>query len=118
LKKSRINNVFTALLEINRQVLEIRELPGLEIWIQFRLGEVRPTVEKNKNNAQRSWKWLGIVNNEMCDFKKSQIQLVSATLVVGSRLNCVTLANYLPDKSKRRMHEWLAQIRLAAGKNS
>jgi hypothetical protein len=42
--------MFTALFEINRQVLEILELPGLEILIKFRLGEVSPAVEENDNN--------------------------------------------------------------------
>ena len=42
MEKARIGNVFTALLEINRQVLEVLELPDLEMLIQFRLREVHP----------------------------------------------------------------------------
>lgn len=53
-EKARLGNVFTALLEINRQVLEVLELPGLEMLTQFRLREVHPAVAENKNNAQRS----------------------------------------------------------------
>ena len=46
--------MFTVLLEINRQVLEILELPRLEMLIQFRLLEVSPAIAENENNAQRS----------------------------------------------------------------
>ena len=45
--------MFTALLEINRQVLEVLELPGLEMLTQFRLLEVSPAVVKNENKEQR-----------------------------------------------------------------
>jgi hypothetical protein len=55
LEKARIGNVFTALKEINRQVLEILELPGLEMLTQFRLREVHPAVAKN--SAERS-EWI------------------------------------------------------------
>jgi hypothetical protein len=54
LEKARLGNVFTALLEINRQVLEILELPGLEMLTQFRLREVHPAVAENRSNAERS----------------------------------------------------------------
>jgi hypothetical protein len=53
LEKARIGNVFTALLEINRQVLEVLELPGLEMLTQFCLREVHPAVAAN-NDAERS----------------------------------------------------------------
>ena len=46
--------MFTALLEINRQVLEVLELPRLEMLTQFRLCEVSPAIAENENNAQRS----------------------------------------------------------------
>lgn len=54
MEKARLGNVFTALLEINRQVLEVLELPGLEMLTQFRLREVHPAVAENKNNADQS----------------------------------------------------------------
>lgn len=54
MEKVRLGNVFTALLGINRQVLEVLELPGLEMLTQFRLREVHPAVTVNKNNAERS----------------------------------------------------------------
>ena len=46
--------MFTALLEINRKVLEVLELPGLAMLTQFRLREVSPAVAENGNNAQQS----------------------------------------------------------------
>ena len=52
-EKARLGNVFTALLEINRQVFEVLELPELEMMTQFRLREVSPAVMKNENNKQR-----------------------------------------------------------------
>tara|TARA_Y100000780_G_C13519675_1_gene353266 strand:+ start:41 stop:499 length:459 start_codon:yes stop_codon:yes gene_type:complete len=39
--------------------------------------------------------------------KSTQIQFTSATLIVGSRVNCGNLAVFLTDKSKRSTHEWL-----------
>ncbi|MDE1044660.1 MAG: hypothetical protein OSA05_05245 [Nitrospinaceae bacterium] len=44
MEKAQLSNVFTALLEINRLVLEVLELPGLEMLTQFRLREVSPAV--------------------------------------------------------------------------
>ncbi len=52
-EKARIGNVFAALLEINRQILEVLELPGLELLTQFRLREVHPAAAA-KNNSERS----------------------------------------------------------------
>ena len=60
LEKARIGNVFTALLEINRQVLEILELPGLEMLTQFRLREAHPAVAEN-NNAEQSGRISGFI---------------------------------------------------------
>ena len=37
IEKSRLGNVFTALLEINRQVMEVLELTGLKMLAQFSL---------------------------------------------------------------------------------
>jgi hypothetical protein len=54
LEKTRLGNLFTVLLEINRQVLEILELPELGMLTQFRLREVSPAVAENENNTQRS----------------------------------------------------------------
>jgi hypothetical protein len=54
MEKARLGNVFTTLLEINRQVLAVLELPGLEMLTQFRLREVHPAVAENKNNADES----------------------------------------------------------------
>jgi hypothetical protein len=54
LEKARIGNVFTALQEINQQILGVLELPGLEMLTQFRLREVHPAIAENKNNAERS----------------------------------------------------------------
>jgi hypothetical protein len=53
MEKAPLSNVFTALLEINRQALEVPDLPGLEILTKFRLSEVRPAVAENKNNVER-----------------------------------------------------------------
>jgi hypothetical protein len=53
MEKTRFGNVFTALLEINRQVMKVLELRGLEMLTNFRLREVSPAVVKNENNAQR-----------------------------------------------------------------
>ena len=55
LEKARIGNVFTALLEINRSVLEVLELPGLEMLTQFRLREVHPAVAANNNEERSGW---------------------------------------------------------------
>ena len=46
--------MFTALLEINRKVLEVLALPRLEMLTKFRLREVSPAVAENENKAQRS----------------------------------------------------------------
>jgi hypothetical protein len=43
------------LLEINRQVLEVLELPGLEMLIQFRLREVHPAVAANNDGERSGW---------------------------------------------------------------
>lgn len=51
LEKARIGNVFTAFHEINRQVLTVMEIPGLETLAQFRLREVRPGLAEEKTNA-------------------------------------------------------------------
>ena len=53
METTRLGNVFTALLEINRQVLEVLELLRLEMLTQFRLREVSPAIAENENNAQR-----------------------------------------------------------------
>jgi hypothetical protein len=44
MKKPRLGSVFDALLEINRLVLEVLELPGLKMLTQFRLREVSPLL--------------------------------------------------------------------------
>lgn len=46
--------MFTALLEINRQVLKVLEIPELRMLTQFLLREVSPAVAENENKAQRS----------------------------------------------------------------
>jgi hypothetical protein len=53
MEKALLGNVFNALLEINRQVIEVLELPGLEMLTQFRMLEVSPAVVKNENKEQR-----------------------------------------------------------------
>ena len=55
LEKARIGNVFTALLEINRQVLDVLELPGLDMLTQFRLCEVIPGINENNSSKQTGW---------------------------------------------------------------
>ncbi len=52
LQKARVGNVLTAFQEMNRQVLEMIELPGLEELTQFRLREVVPGFSANENNAE------------------------------------------------------------------
>ncbi|MZH02411.1 MAG: hypothetical protein F3745_03150 [Nitrospinae bacterium] len=55
LEKARIGNVFAALLEINRQVLEVLELPGLGALTQFRLCEVIPQISENNSSKRSGW---------------------------------------------------------------
>ena len=52
-EKARLGNIFTDFLEINRQAMEVLELPKLEMLTQFCLREVSPAVMKNENNSQR-----------------------------------------------------------------
>ncbi len=82
LEKARIGNVFTALLEINRQVLEILELPGLEMLTQFRLREVHPAVLKNKNKAERSG-WIPGFILRRVRLRVIQVLWVQWLLLVG-----------------------------------
>ena len=51
MEKARIGNVFSAFLEVNRQILDMLEIPGLERLTQFRLREVMPGFEANKKNS-------------------------------------------------------------------
>lgn len=59
LEKARIGNVLAAFLEMNRQILDMLKLPGLESLTQFRLREVvsgfATNKNNNKNNADPSW---------------------------------------------------------------
>ena len=50
MEKARIGNVLSAFLQVNRQILDMLEIPGLERLTQFRLREVMPGFEGNKNN--------------------------------------------------------------------
>ena len=51
MEKARIGNVLSAFLQVNRQILDMLEIPGLERLTQFRLREVMPGFEGNKNNS-------------------------------------------------------------------
>ena len=55
MEKARIGNVLSAFLEVNRQILEMLEIPGLERLTQFRLREVMPGFEANKKNSGPSF---------------------------------------------------------------
>lgn len=55
LERARLGNVFSALLEINRQVIAVLELPGLEALTQFRLSVVIPDGGENTNPIQSGW---------------------------------------------------------------
>ncbi len=55
LEKARIGNVLTTFLEMNRRILDMLRLSGLESLTQFRLREVIPGFAVNKNNADPSW---------------------------------------------------------------
>jgi hypothetical protein len=70
---------------------------------------------KQVKDMKPSGSWLVIVTglktlrltNAVSFNMEPQIQLTSATLIVGSRVNCGNLAFFLTDKSKRSTHEWL-----------
>ena len=51
MEKARIGNVLSAFLEVNRQILNMLEIPGLERLTQFRLFEVMPGSTPNKKNS-------------------------------------------------------------------
>ena len=53
LQKARIGNVLTAFQEMNRQILQMLELPGLERLTQFRLAEVCP--DSAADEKKPSW---------------------------------------------------------------
>jgi hypothetical protein len=72
--------VFTALLEINRQVLEVLELPRLEMLTQFRLREVSPAIAENENNAQRSGWVLDFI---LCRVRYRVILVVCSIALAG-----------------------------------
>ena len=55
MEKARIGNVLSAFLEVNRQILDMLEIPGLERLTQFRLREVMPGFEANKKNSGPSF---------------------------------------------------------------
>ena len=55
MEKARIGNVLLAFLEVNRQILDMLEIPGLERLTQFRLREVMPGFEANKKNSGPSF---------------------------------------------------------------
>ena len=55
MEKARIGNVLSAFLQVNRQILEMLEIPGLERLTQFRLREVMPGFEANKKNSGPSF---------------------------------------------------------------
>ena len=51
IEKARIGNVLSAFLEVNRQILNMLEISGLERLTQFRLFEVMPGSTANKKNS-------------------------------------------------------------------
>ena len=51
MEKARIGNVLSAFLQVNRQILDMLEIPGLERLTQFRLREVMPGFQGNKINS-------------------------------------------------------------------
>jgi hypothetical protein len=53
--------MFIALLEMNRQVLKVLELLGLEMLTQFCLRKVSPAVVENENNEQWSGWFLDFI---------------------------------------------------------
>jgi len=53
LQKARIGNVLTACQEMNRQIMQVLEFPGLEALTQFRLREVVPGFAADEKNS--SW---------------------------------------------------------------
>ncbi|MCS5622173.1 MAG: hypothetical protein NZ656_09500 [Nitrospinaceae bacterium] len=55
MEKARIGNVLSAFLEVNRKILDMLEIPGLERLTQFRLREVMPGFEANKKNSGPSF---------------------------------------------------------------
>jgi len=67
MEKARIGNVLSAFLEVNRQILDMLETPGLERLTQFRLREVIPDFETNKKNSGPSF---------VPDFFKRRIRLM------------------------------------------
>jgi hypothetical protein len=74
--------VFTELLEINRLVLEVLELPGLKMLTQFRLREASLAVAENENNAQRSGWVLDFILRRV-RLRVIRVLLVEWLLLVG-----------------------------------
>ena len=84
MEKARLGNVFTALLEINRLVLEVLEFPGLEMLTKICLSEASPAVEENENNAQRSGWVLDFV------LRRVRLRVIRVLLVEWLLLVCET----------------------------
>ena len=74
--------MFDALLEINRLVLEVLELPGLEMLTKFCLSEASPAVAENENNAQRSGWVLDFILRRV-RLRVIRVLLVQWLLLVG-----------------------------------
>ncbi len=53
IQKARIGNILSAFLEVNRKILDMLEIPGLERLTQFRLREVFAREATNKESS--SW---------------------------------------------------------------
>jgi hypothetical protein len=51
MEKARIGNMLSAFLEVNRKILDMLEIPGLERLTQFRLREVMPGFAADKKNS-------------------------------------------------------------------
>ena len=70
MEKARIGNVLSAFLEVNRQILNMLKIPGLERLTQFRLLEVMPGFKANKKSGGLSF-----------DFFKRRVRLMTVRVL-------------------------------------
>lgn len=67
MEQARIGNVLSAFLELNRQIVDMLETPGLERLTQFRLREVMPGFETNKKSSAPAF---------VLDFFKRRVRMI------------------------------------------